>query len=127
MIMMADLLMIIHFLWAVFMVIGLPLGLLLRSPALRWAHFIGMAVTAFFAATGMYCPLTTWEEMLRLKSDPGFTYGGSFLARVLSTVLYPEIEPWIIRSLSVVWGALTLMAMTLKYPGWPLNGRGRSR
>jgi hypothetical protein len=112
----ADLLMIIHFLWTAFMVIGLPLGLYLRSPVVRWAHFSGMALTAFFAATGMYCPLTVWEENLRWGTDPGFTYGGSFLANHLSSILYPQIQPWILRSASVFWGALTVMAMMVIKP-----------
>ena len=109
--------MIIHFLWAAFMVIGLPLGLYLRSPVVRWAHFSGMALTAFFAATGMNCPLTVWEENLRGGTDPGFTYGGSFLANHLSFILYPQIQPWILRSASVFWGALTVMAMMVVRPG----------
>ena len=113
----ADALMLLHFLWAAFMVIGLPLGLYLRSPALRWTHFSGMALTAFFAATGMYCPLTVWEEAMRWETDPGFSYGGSFLAHCLSPILYPQIEPWIIRAVSVTWGTLTLLAMIVLKPG----------
>ena len=126
MIIMADLIMTIHFLWAAFMVIGLPLGLWLRSPALRWIHFGGMMATALFAATGMYCPLTVWEEAMRGQTDPGFTYGGSFLARYLSPILYPQIESWMIRSASVVWGFLTIGSMVLKRPGAPFQRRDRS-
>ena len=112
----ADTLMIIHFLWAAFMVVGLPLGLYLRSPILQWAHFFGMVLTAFFAATGMYCPLTVWEETLRRRTDPGFSFEGSFLAKHLSSILYPQIEPWILRSASVFWGTLTLLAMIVVKP-----------
>jgi hypothetical protein len=122
----ADILMLLHFLWAIFMVIGLPLGLWLRSPTLRWVHFGGMMATAFFAAIGMYCPLTVWEETLRWEADPGFTYGGSFLARALSPILYPRIEPGIIRAASVMWGGLTILSMILKQPGRPLQRRHRS-
>jgi len=112
----ADLLMIIHFLWAAFLLIGLPLGLWLRSPTFRWIHFGGMMATALFAATGMYCPLTVWEETLRWKTDPGFTYEGSFLANHLSSILYPQIQPWILRSVSVFWGALTVVTMMVVKP-----------
>ena len=122
----ADLLMIIHFLWVLFMVIGLPLGLWLRSPTLRWVHFGGMMATALLAATGMYCPLTVWEEAMRGQTDPGFTYGGSFLARNLSPILYPQIESWMIRSASAVWGFLTIGSMVLKRPGAPFQRRDRS-
>jgi hypothetical protein len=125
MINMADLLMIIHFLWILFMIIGLPLGLWLRSPTLRWIHFAGMSVTAILAATGMYCPLTVWEETLRWETDPGFTYSGSFLARVLSPFLYPQVQPWILRTTTVVWGGLTLLFMIFKRPGSFFQRRDR--
>jgi len=113
----ADILMIIHFLWAAFMVIGLPLGLWLRSPVLRWVHFGGMVFTAFFAATGMYCPLTVWEEALRWQADNNFHFEGGFLAHYLSPILYPQIEPWILRGVSVTWGMLTVLAMVVVKTG----------
>lgn len=127
MINLADLLMIIHLLWAAFMVIGLPLGLLLKSPTLRWVHFWGMAITAFFAAAGMYCPLTVWEETLRWGADRSFSFEGGFLAHHLSSILYPQIEPWILRSASVFWGVLTLVSMAVRWPGLPFRGHTRKR
>ena len=104
----ADIFMLIHFFWTVFMVFGLPLGLMLKSPTLRWIHFGGMLATAFIAAAGMYCPLTTLEEALRLGNDPGFSYNGSFLAHYLSKVLYPDLEPGILRAATVFWGLVTV-------------------
>ena len=112
----ADILMVLHFLWAAFMVIGLPLGLVIESPVLRWTHFTGMVVTAFFAATGIYCPLTVLEETLRLGSDKSLTFEGGFLYHHLSSLLYPRIEPWILRAASVFWGALTVLSMILVKP-----------
>jgi len=112
----ADLLMIIHFLWAAFMILGLPIGLIAHSSALRWTHFIGMLITAAIAMMGAYCPLTIWEEILRWEGDSGLTHGGSFLAHHMSKVLYPNLEPWIIRAASVIWGVITLLAMLLVPP-----------
>jgi hypothetical protein len=126
MINLADLLMIIHFLWVLFMVLGLPLGLWFGSAILRWFHFIGMVLTAFFAASGMDCPLTAFEETLRRMADPEFTYSGSFLARSLSNLLYPQMDPWIIRALTVVWGLLTLVFIIVRPPGSALSGRKAS-
>lgn len=113
----ADLLMILHFLWVAFMILGLPLGLFFRSPALRWTHFIGMSVTAFFAISGFFCPLTVWEEELRGRAVPGFGSSGSFLANHLSAVLYPAVEAWVTRAASAIWGGITLLAMVLLPPG----------
>ncbi len=116
MINLADILMIIHLFWAAFMVIGLPLGLWLRSSVLRWVHFGGMVITAFIAVAGMYCPLTLWEETLRRGADRSFSFEGGFLAYHLSSILYPQIEPWILRSASLFWGALTVLAMVMVKP-----------
>ena len=112
----ADLLMIIHFLWAAFMILGLPIGLITHSSALRWTHFIGMLITAAIAMTGAYCPLTIWEEILRWEGNSGLTHSDSFLAHHMSKVLYPNLEPWIIRAASVIWGVITLLAMLLVPP-----------
>lgn len=123
----ADFLMILHFLWAAFMVVGLPLGLIIRSPVLRWGHFMGMTITALLAFSGAYCPLTVWEEALRQGSDPGFTYGGSFIARHLGPVLYPRLDPMLIRGASVFWGGLTVAAMLAVRPGRRARGRLNDR
>jgi hypothetical protein len=119
----ADILMLIHFLWIVFMVIGLPLGFLLRSPTLRWLHFGGMLVTALIAAAGMYCPLTTWEEALRWGSDPGSSYNGSFLAHYISKVLYPDLGPGTLRAATVFWGLVTVGFMFWLPPRRQLSGK----
>ncbi len=113
----ADILMIIHLLWVIFMILGLPLGLLLRSPTLRWIHFAGMTVTALIAAVGIFCPLTTWEEQLRRAADPYFSFEGSFLARHLGPILYPDISAAVLRWVSVGWGVLTVVSMVLWRPG----------
>ncbi|MDF1536379.1 MAG: DUF2784 domain-containing protein [bacterium] len=117
-----DILMIIHLLWVVFMIAGLPLGLYLGSSILRWAHLTGMIITGIFAVLGLYCPLTAWEEQLRWQADPGFSYHGSFLAERLSPVLYPHVEPWIIRTATIFWLVTTVISIFL-VPG----GKHRDR
>jgi hypothetical protein len=114
--MLADLLLLTHALWVLFMIVGLPLGLLFRSSAIRWVHFLGMSATALFAATGVYCPLTIWEEGARQSADPGFSYGGSFLARHLGPILYPELSPALLRGISVGWFLITVLSMIIWRP-----------
>jgi hypothetical protein len=113
----ADILMVMHLLWAGFMVIGLPLGLYLRSSALRWIHFAGMFVTAFIAAINTYCPLTIWEEILRWGGEEGLTHHGNFLTHHISKILYPGVEPQTIRIATIIWGLATLFSMVLVPPG----------
>jgi len=124
----ADLLLLTHALWVLFMILGLPLGLLLRSPVIRWVHFLGMSATALFAATGVYCPLTIWEEGARQASDPGFSYGGSFLARHLGPILYPDLSPAVLRGASVGWFVITILSIIVWKPDLPsFRGKRKNR
>jgi hypothetical protein len=113
----ADTLMFLHFLWAAFMVLGLPIGLMTRSRILRWVHFTGMLLTALIALVGAYCPLTIWEETLRWGGSGATNHDGNFLARHLSNILYPNVKPWFIRVATISWGAATVFAMVLVPPG----------
>jgi hypothetical protein len=118
--MMADVIMIVHLIWVIFMVLGLPLGLLLKNATLRWLHAAGMTLTVFYALIGAYCPLTVLEEQLRWGSDPGFSYGGSFIASRLAPILYPDVRPELLRWASITWFALTIGLLVVIYPGKPL-------
>lgn len=120
----ADIIMLLHFLWVIFMILGLPLGLMLGSPTLRWIHFAGMTVTSLIAAAGIFCPLTAWEEQLRRVADPYFSFEGSFLARHLRPILYPNISPALLRWASVGWGVLTVASMVAWRPGKRTGGSG---
>jgi hypothetical protein len=112
----ADTLMFLHFLWAAFMVFGLPVGLVTRSRALRWTHFVGMLMTTLVALLGAYCPLTIWEEILRNAGNQAHVYDGNFLARHLSHLLYPDVKPWFIRAATIIWGTATIITMVLIPP-----------
>jgi hypothetical protein len=88
----ADSLLVLHFLWVVFMLIGFPLALLLKSPILRLAHSVGLSSYLALALLGWYCPLTVAETYFRRLSQPDFTYPGSFLATWIERIIY--VENW---------------------------------
>lgn len=115
--------MFLHFLWAAFMVLGLPFGLIVRSRVLRWVHFLGMSVTAMIAMVNAYCPLTILEETLRFSGNPAREHTGNFLAHHLSNLLYPDVKPWFIRAATIAWGLVTLIAMVLIPPGGKKKNR----
>lgn len=122
----ADILMFLHLLWAVFMVFGLPIGLVIRSRVFRWVHFVGMTATALIAIINVYCPLTFLEESLRWNGNTALEHSGNFLAHHLSNILYPDVKPWFIRAATIAWGAATVIAMVLVPPGQNVSlGRNR--
>ena len=63
----ADCLVLVHLAFVVFVVAG---GLLvLWRPSLRWIHLPAAAWGALIEFTGWICPLTPWEQALRVKPD----------------------------------------------------------
>ncbi len=87
----ADLLVIFHLGFVLFVVFG---GLLaLRWPRVAWVHLPAAAWGALIEFAGWICPLTPWEQSLhRLGGDAG--YSGGFVEHYLVRVLYPaELTP----------------------------------
>lgn len=105
----ADALLLLHFLWIVFLVLGLPWGLYISSPKIRLLHALGLIFALALQLTHTYCPLTVWEERLRYARQPGFTYRGSFIISYLEKLVYPG---WISLKTVTILTAL-LVAATL--------------
>lgn len=82
----ADLLVVLHFAFIVFVVLG---GLL----AFKWRRMVFLHLSAVIWAVllelnSWTCPLTPWEQQLRqMAGESG--YAGSFIAHYLMPVLYP--------------------------------------
>src|SRR5688572_32767771 len=83
----ADLVLLLHFAFVAFVVLGLAviwIGHFLRWPFVRnfyfrLAHLLAMAVVVLESLGGAVCPLTTWENKLRLLAGGSETYAGSFI------------------------------------------------
>jgi Protein of Unknown function (DUF2784) len=83
----ADLLVVLHLAFVVFVVAG---GLLvLRSPKLAWVHLPAAGWGAIVELTGWICPLTPVENWLRQRAGLD-VYTGDFVARYIVPTLYPE-------------------------------------
>jgi hypothetical protein len=83
----ADAIVVFHFLFIVFVVAG---GLLvLRRPRLAWIHLPAVAWGAGIEFAGGICPLTPLENYLRRLGGES-TYSGDFVMQYLLPVIYPE-------------------------------------
>ena len=113
----ADALLILHFLWIIFLILGLPVGLYFKMRRLRIVHAFGLLFALALQIGGMLCPLTIWEEKLRLHQQPDFSYGGSFIIAYIERLVYPG---WIsmntLTVLTVMLVLLTLLSFILKPP-----------
>jgi hypothetical protein len=117
--MLADLILLVHFALAAFIVLVLPLvwiGAWLgwrwtRNRALRYTHAAAILAVAAEALAGSVCPLTLWEDALRAGAD-----GRSFVGRWVARLLYYEFPEWAFASAYVLYAAATLATLRLIAP-----------
>ena len=82
----ADLVVLTHFLFLAFVVLG---GLLvLRRPRWAWIHIPAALWGTAIEWAGWMCPLTPLENHLRVLGGEA-PYGGGFIARYLLPIVYP--------------------------------------
>jgi hypothetical protein len=92
----ADGILVIHAAFVAFVILGLVLiwiGWLrrwafVRNVWFRLAHLAAIGVVAAESLTGFVCPLTTWEDRLRLLAGGEERYAGSFIQHWLHRVLF---------------------------------------
>ena len=85
--MLADLVVVVHFSFVVFVVLGGALAL--RWPRMAWLHIPAVLWGAFVEFSGWICPLTPLENALRRQAGQA-EYQGDFLERYVLRVLYPD-------------------------------------
>ena len=84
---MADVVVLVHFAFVAFVVLG---GLLaLRWPRIAWLHVPAVIWGALVEFTGWICPLTPLENRLRRGAGEA-SYQGDFIAHYILPALYPE-------------------------------------
>ncbi len=113
----ADALLLAHFSWIIFLILGLPLGLYFKLPRLRILHAMGLILALVLQFNHLLCPLTIWEEYFRSSQYPGFSYRGSFIITYVEKLVYPG---WIsmntITILTALLAGFTLLSFILRPP-----------
>ena len=118
--MIADLILLLHFALAAFIVLGLPLvwvGAWLawdwtRKRGWRYAHAAAILVVAAESLAGSVCPLTHWENALRGRADEA-----SFIGSWVSRLLYYDFPESTFTLAYVVYASATLLSLFLIPPG----------
>lgn len=115
----ADVTMVVHFLWVVFVVFGILLAFM--KSRLVWLHLGGISLALLLNLLGWYCPLTYLENYLYLKGG-GSAYEGSFIVHYLSPLLYPELPEVTVRAGGIAFVCVNLLVygVLLKKRSLPL-------
>jgi len=100
--MLADFVVVLHFLFVLFVVLG---GLLvLRWPRVAWLHLPAAIWGAAIELAGGICPLTPLENSLRRQAG-GTGYSGGFIEHYILPILYPSA---LTRDIQLILGLLVL-------------------
>jgi multisubunit Na+/H+ antiporter MnhB subunit len=119
----ADAVLVAHFAFAGFVVVGFALTLIglgsgwgwVRNRWFRLAHLAAIGIVVAQAWLGRLCPLTVWENELRRRAGQD-TYTETFVQHWLHRVLFYEAEPWVFTAIYTVFGALALLVWWLTRP-----------
>ena len=134
----ADLIVVVHLAYVLFVVVGMAailLGIVLRW---RWVRnfwfrlvhllMIGVVVAEEFAR--VVCPLTTWEHRLRIEAGdlpPGewSAEPASFIGRLVHRLIFFDFPPWAFTLSYCLFGIAVLAAFLIAPPRWPFGRFGR--
>ena len=118
----ANLVLIVHLAFVVFVLCG---GLLvLRWRWIAWLHVPAIAWGAFVEFSGWICPLTPLENWLRAQGGD-ISYRSDFIAQYLLPVLYPGD---LTRDLQLLLGTVVVVLNAAVYWWlWRMQARGASR
>jgi len=120
----ADLVLLVHFAFVLFVVGGL--GLIWIGAAAGWewvrnfwirvAHLVSILFVAGEALAGVWCPLTVWEAALR-----GQHAEKSFVAQWIHRLLFYDIPEWVFTAVYV------LFALVVAASWWFVRPRSRDK
>lgn len=119
----ADVILVAHVLFVLFVVLGLFLIYLgyalkwnwVRNRAFRVIHLVAIAIVVVQSWIGVICPLTVWEMALREKAQLE-TYSGSFIQHWLHNLLYYNAPEWVFIVAYTVFGSLVIASWYMVRP-----------
>jgi uncharacterized membrane protein len=116
----ADIVVLLHFLWVLFLIFGAFWGR--RNRVVKWIHCGGLVLAFFIETFNWFCPLTYLEVWLRSRHSPLSAYSGSFIAHYVESLLYVQLPRALIVALTV-----GLCIMNIRIYRWKTPWRGKSR
>lgn len=124
----ADLTVALHVCYAGFVVLGqvaIWLGWVMkwgwtRNFWFRALHLLAIGYVAFEEFADLRCPLSLWEEHLRVLAGQPVT-GETFLGRMLHAMLFYDFEPWVFTTIHLACAAAVGLTFVLYPPRWPVG------
>ncbi len=129
----ADAVVVLHFAYVAFVVVGMLAILVGLALGWRWVrnfwfriiHFLTIAVVVAESRCGILCPLTDWEDRLRELAGDG-TEPTSFIGRWMNKLLFIDVSPSVLSVCYCVFGLAVLLTLIFAPPRWPQRRTGRT-
>ena len=129
--MLADAILVLHFLFVLFVVGGFALILAgaalgwswVRARIFRWLHLGAIVLVATESLLGLACPLTLWEDSLRRAGPPD----ASFVGRWVSRLLYYDLPEWVFGIAYTIFALAVMIAWRLVPPHPAKRDRSAAR
>ena len=86
----ADVVILIHFLWIGFVILGFPVALYFNSAKWRLIHLAAVILMILMQVTRTICPLTYLEGWLKSGGNTKDVYPGAFIAEWVERLIYVE-------------------------------------
>jgi hypothetical protein len=123
-VLLADILVILHFLYVLFAVGGLMVILLgalrqwafVRNPLFRTMHLAAVGLVALEAALGIDCPLTVWEFDLRHLAGQPVEHNLSFVARLARLIIFYDLPHWVFTTMHIAFGVAVIATYIMIRP-----------
>ena len=123
----ADLTLVIHAAFVAFVVAGLVVIWLgryrgwafVRDFWFRATHLAAIGVVAAESLGGFVCPLTTWEDQLRLLAGGQQRYTGSFIQHWLHRLIFFDFDQGVFRVAYITFFLAVVLSFWLIPPRWP--------
>ncbi|MGH8700634.1 MAG: DUF2784 domain-containing protein [Burkholderiales bacterium] len=121
---MADLVLVVHFAFVLFVVGGLAAIWLGAAAGWQWvrnfwfrvAHLAAIVFVAGEALAGVWCPLTVWEARLR-----GGEADKSFVAHWIQRILFYDFPGWVFTTAYVLFALVVAATWWWIRPQRPRN------
>jgi cytochrome c biogenesis protein CcdA len=104
----ADLVVVFHLLWILFLVFGAFIGR--HVFWVKWLHLSALTFSVLLQLFHWTCPLTFLEVSLRRRHDPDLGYAGDFLAHYAERLVYMQISPSLVFIATVMVVGLSAWA-----------------
>ncbi len=120
----ADLIVGFHFLYVMFVVVGLMLivlgGILgwswVRNITFRIVHLVSIGIVAAQALADVMCPLTIWEYQLREKAGQTANWDISFVGRLFRLIIFFDFPSWFFTMIHVGFFSIVLISLVFIPP-----------